>query len=171
MVPFQHVSETTEIPFVQFPKGRVCRGASSCTVANWQPSTDSSPFPLDLELLRHALPPSSIYLYPSFCHCLIVFSMEGTGRKRPRYSCPNLKDDMVEELTDRCDVITSASMADSFKTILNSTNNIITRNSRVQEQSDLPYLSDFGFRQTLKVRTLGCARRSFPYRLALLWLA
>ena len=38
-----------------------------------------------------------------------------------------------------------------------------------------PYLarqmSDFGFRQTLKVQTLGCARRSFPYRLALLWLA
>ena len=32
-----------------------------------------------------------------------------------------------------------------------------------------PYLarqmSDFGFRQTLEVRTLGCARRSFPYQL------
>ena len=33
------------------------------------------------------------------------------------------------------------------------------------------YLSDFGFRQTLKIQTLGCARRSFPYRLVLLWLA
>ena len=28
----------------------------------------------------------------------------------------------------------------SFKTILDSTNNIITRNPRVQEQFDLPYL-------------------------------
>ena len=54
--------------------------------------------------------------------------MEGTGRKRPRYSCPDLKDDVVEELIDRCDVITSASMAGSFKPILDSTNNIITRN-------------------------------------------
>ena len=27
------------------------------------------------------------------------------------------------------------------------------------------FLSDFGFRQTLEVRTLGCARRSFPYQL------
>ena len=66
--------------------------------------------------------------------------MEGTGRKRPRYSCPDLKDDVVEELIDRCDVITSASMAGSFKTILDSTNNIITRNPRVQERFDLPYL-------------------------------
>ena len=47
---------------------------------------------------------------------------------------------MVEELIDRCDVITSASMAGSFKTILDSTNNIITRNPRVQERFDLPYL-------------------------------
>ena len=66
--------------------------------------------------------------------------MEGTGRKRPRYSCPDLKDDVVEELIDRCDVITSASMAGLFKTILDSTNNIITRNPRVQKQFDLPYL-------------------------------
>ena len=113
-------------PFVQFLKGRVGRGASSCTVANWQPSIDSLPFPLDLELLSHALPPSSICLHPSFCHCSIVFSMEGTSRKRPRYSCPDLKDDLVGELIDRCDVITSASMVGSFKTILDSTNNIVT---------------------------------------------
>ena len=66
--------------------------------------------------------------------------MEGTGRKRPRYSCLNLKDEVVEELIDRCDVITSASMAGSFKPILDSTNNIITRNPRVQERFDLPYL-------------------------------
>ena len=71
---------------------------------------------------------------------LIIFSMEGTSQKRPRYSCPDLKDDVVEELIDRCDVITSASMAGSFKTILDSTNNIITRNPRVQERFDLPYL-------------------------------
>ena len=87
----------------------------------------------------HALP-SSICLHPSFCHCSIIFSMEGTGRKRPGYSCPDMKDDVVEELIDRCDVITSASMAGSFKTILDSTNNIITRNPRVQEQFDIPYL-------------------------------
>ena len=66
--------------------------------------------------------------------------MEGTGRKRPRYSCPDLKDDIMEELIDRCDVITSASMAGSFKNILDSTNNIITRNPRVQERFDLHYL-------------------------------
>ena len=66
--------------------------------------------------------------------------MEGTGRKRPRYSCPDLKDDVVEELIDRCDVITSASMVGSFKPILDSTNNIITRNPRVKERFDLPYL-------------------------------
>ena len=66
--------------------------------------------------------------------------MEGTGRKRPRYSCPDLKDDVVEELIDRCDLITSASMAGLFKTILDSTNNIITRNPRVKEWFDLPYL-------------------------------
>ena len=89
-----------------FPNGRVGRGASSCTVANWQPSTDSLPFPLDLELLSHALSPSSICLHPSFCHCPIVFCMEGIGRKRPRYSCPDLKDDVVEELIGRCDIIT-----------------------------------------------------------------
>ena len=35
---------------------------------------------------------------------------------------------------DTCDVITSASMAGSFKTILDSNNNIITRNPRVQER-------------------------------------
>ena len=46
----------------------------------------------------------------------------------------------MEELIDRCDVITSASMAGSFKPILDSTNNIITRNPRVKEQYDLPYL-------------------------------
>ena len=66
--------------------------------------------------------------------------MEGTGRKRPRYSYPDLKDDMVEELIDQCDIITSASMAGSFKTILDSTNNIITSNPRVQDRFDLPYL-------------------------------
>ena len=66
--------------------------------------------------------------------------MEGTSRKRPRYSCPDLKDDVVEELVDMCDVITSASMEGSFKTILDSTNNIITRNPRVQDRFDLPYL-------------------------------
>ena len=46
----------------------------------------------------------------------------------------------MEELIDRCDVITSASMAGLFKTILDSTNNIITRNPRVKERFDLPYL-------------------------------
>ena len=51
--------------------------------------------------------------------------------------CPDLKDDVVEELIDRYDIITSASMAGSFKTILDSTNNIITRNPRVQERFDL----------------------------------
>ena len=66
--------------------------------------------------------------------------MEGTGWKRPRYSCPNLNDDVVEELIDQCDVITSASMTGSLKPILDSTNNIITRNPRVQERFDLPYL-------------------------------
>ena len=66
--------------------------------------------------------------------------MEGTSRKRSRYSCPDLNDDMVEELIDRCDVITSASMEGSFKTILDSTNNITTMNPRVQERFDLPYL-------------------------------
>ena len=66
--------------------------------------------------------------------------MEGTGQKRTRYSCADLKDDVVEELIDPCDVITSASMTGSFKTIPDSTNNIITRNPRVQEQFDLPYL-------------------------------
>ena len=66
--------------------------------------------------------------------------MEGIGRKRPRYSCPDLNDDAMEELIDRCDVITSASMAGSFKTILDSTKNSITRNPRVQERFDLPYL-------------------------------
>ena len=59
--------------------------------------------------------------------------MEGTGWKRPRYSCPILKDDVVEELINQCDVITLASMAGSFKSILYSTN-------RVQERFDLPYL-------------------------------
>ena len=66
--------------------------------------------------------------------------MEGIGRRRPRYSCPDLKDDVVEDLIDRCDVITSASMAGSFKTILNSTNNIIIGNPRVKERFVLPYL-------------------------------
>ena len=66
--------------------------------------------------------------------------MEGTSRKRPRYSCPDLKDDVVGGLIDRCDVIASASMAGSFKNILDSTNNIITGNSRVQERFDVPYL-------------------------------
>ena len=66
--------------------------------------------------------------------------MEGTSQKQPRYSCPDLKDDVVEELIDRCDVITSASMAGSFTNILDSTNNITTKNRRVQEQFDFPYL-------------------------------
>ena len=47
---------------------------------------------------------------------------------------------MGEELIDWCDVITLASMAGSFKTIFDSTNMIITRNPRVQERFDLPYL-------------------------------
>ena len=58
--------------------------------------------------------------------------MEGTGWKRPRYSCPDLKDDVVEELIDQCDVITSASMAGLFKPILDSTNNIITKELKIQ---------------------------------------
>ena len=66
--------------------------------------------------------------------------MEGIGQKRPCYSCPDLKDDVVEELIDRCDVVTSASMAGSLKTILDSTNNITAKNPRVQELFDLPYL-------------------------------
>ena len=66
--------------------------------------------------------------------------MEGTSQKRPHYSWSDLKDDVVGELIDRCDVITSARMAGSFKNILDSTNNIITRNPRVQERFDLPYL-------------------------------
>jgi len=64
----------------------------------------------------------------------------GTGRKRPRYSFLNLKGDVVEELINPCDVITSASMAGSFQPILDSTNNIIARNPRVKERFDLPYL-------------------------------
>ena len=57
VVPFQHINETTVSHFLLvFPNRCAGRGASSCTVANWQPSTDSSPFPLDLELLSHALP-------------------------------------------------------------------------------------------------------------------
>ena len=47
---------------------------------------------------------------------------------------------MVEEIIDRCDIITAASMAGSFKNILDSTNKIITNNPRVQERFDLPYL-------------------------------
>ena len=66
--------------------------------------------------------------------------MEGAGRKRPRYSCPDLKDDVVEELIDWCDIITSACMAGSFQPILDSTNNIIARNPRVNEWFDLAYL-------------------------------
>jgi hypothetical protein len=46
----------------------------------------------------------------------------------------------VEEIIDRCDVITMASMAGSFKNILDSTNKISTNNPRVQERFDLPYL-------------------------------
>ena len=82
--------------------------------------------------------PSAVH--PSFCHCSVVFAMEGTCQKRPRYTCPDLNDDAVEELIDRCDIITSASMAGSFKPILDSTNNIITKNPRVKERFDLPYL-------------------------------
>ena len=66
--------------------------------------------------------------------------MEGTSQTRPRYSFPDLKDNVVEELIDQCDVITPASMVGSFKTIPDSTNNIITRNPMVLEQVDLPYL-------------------------------
>ena len=70
--------------------------------------------------------------------------MEGTGRKRPRYSCPDLKDDVVEELIDRCDVITLASMAGSFKSILDS----ITSLQRTQGfRSDL--ISPIFFAMTL----------------------
>ena len=167
MVSFQHVSETTVSPFVQFPKGRVGWSASLCTVANWQPSTDSSPFPLDLELLSHALPPSSICLHPSFCYCSIVFSMEGISRKRPRYSCPDLNDDVVEELIDRCNVITSASMAGSFKTILDSSNNIITRNPRVQERLGIQQIAIFHRRQSprsyLNVRRIPVCSTSWQF--------
>ena len=140
VVPFQHISETM---------------ASSRSISEWTCR------PGRLFVYRGNRPPTlrlslSIWnccrmlflsllhfpsaLHPFFCHCSIIFSMEGTGRKRPRYSCPDLKDDVVEEIIDRCDVITSASMAGSFKTILDSTNNIITRNPRVQERFDLPYL-------------------------------
>ena len=66
--------------------------------------------------------------------------MEGSSRTRPHYSCPNLTDDAVEEIIDRCDVITAASMAGSFKNIFDSTNKITTNNPRVQEWFDLPYL-------------------------------
>jgi hypothetical protein len=66
--------------------------------------------------------------------------MEESSRTRPHYSCPNLTDDVVEEIIDRCGVITAASMAGSFKNILDSTNKIITNNPRVQERFDLPYL-------------------------------
>ena len=66
--------------------------------------------------------------------------IKGTSQKRPRYSCPDLKDDAMEELTDRCDVITLASMAGSFKSTLDSTNNIIAKNPRVQERFDVPDL-------------------------------
>ena len=118
----------------------VGRGASSCTV-----ETVHRLFAFTSRFGTAVARSSSLLhlpsaLHPFFCHCSIVFSMEGAGRKRPRYSCPDLKDDVVEELIDRCDVITSASMAGSFKTILDSTNNIITRNPRVQERFDLPYL-------------------------------
>ena len=65
--------------------------------------------------------------------------MVGTSRKRPHYSCPDLKDDVVEELIDRFDIITMASMAGSCP-ILDSTNNIIANNPRVQEWFDLPNL-------------------------------
>ena len=106
----------------------VGRGASSCTVATVH---RLFAFPSRFGTVVTRSSPSSICLHPSFCHCSIVFSMEGTGRKQHCYSCPNLKDDVVEELIDRCDVITSASMACSFKTILDSTYNIITRNPRV----------------------------------------
>ena len=47
---------------------------------------------------------------------------------------------MVEELIGRCDDNTSASMAGSYKPILDATNNNITRNPRVKERFDLPYL-------------------------------
>jgi hypothetical protein len=64
----------------------------------------------------------------------------GSSRTRPHYSCPNLTDDAVEEIIDRCDVITVASMAGSSKNILDSTNRIVTNNPRVQEWFDLPYV-------------------------------
>ena len=57
--------------------------------------------------------------------------MEGTSRKRPRYSCSDLNDDTVEELIDRCDVITSASMEGSFKTILDSVNTLQKKDTAV----------------------------------------
>ena len=138
MVPFQHVSETTASPFVQFLNGRLCRPGHLFVYRGNRPPSLRLSLSIWNCCRMLALPPSSIFLHPSFCHCLTVFSMEGTRRKRPRYSCLDVKDDVVKELIDRCDVITSASMAGSFKTTLDSTNNIITRNPRVQERFDLP---------------------------------
>ena len=139
---FQHISETTassrSISERTCRPGRlfVYRGKLATVHRLFAfPSRFGTCRTLFLSLLHF---PSA--LHPFFCHCSIVFSMEGTGRKRPRYSCPDLKDDVVEELIDWCDIITSASMAGSFKTILDSTNNIITRNPRVKERFDLPYL-------------------------------
>jgi hypothetical protein len=66
--------------------------------------------------------------------------MEGRPRTPPRYSCPDLKDDVVEEVIDWYDIIIAASMAGSFKEILESTNKIITNNPRVRERFALPYV-------------------------------
>ena len=81
--------------------------------------------------------------------------MEGTSQKRPRYSCPDLKDDVVEELIDRCDVITSASMAGSFKPILDSTNNIITT-----QESRSGLISPIFFAVTLMMTGAGTTEAS-----------
>jgi len=66
-----------------FPNGRVGRGASLWTVANWQPSTDSSPFPLDLELLSHALPLPPPFSFSPSPFLLPLFDRLLHGGNRP----------------------------------------------------------------------------------------
>ena len=110
--------------------------ASSCTVATVH-RLFAFPSQFGTVVARSSsLHLPSPFLLPLFNHLL-------HGGNRPETTLlffPNLNDDVVEELIDQCDVITSASMAGSFKPILDSTNNIITRNPRVKERFDLPYL-------------------------------
>ena len=97
--------------------------ASSCTVANVH-RLFAFPSRFGTAIARSSsLDLPSPFLLPLFDHLL-------HGGNRPETTplfLPDLNDDVVEELIDLCDVITSASMAGSFKTILDSTNNIITR--------------------------------------------